>query len=378
MLKFPHVDGKLFYHLGTETFFSDRNSSPNVKIRRAPFNSSDRALQWHPQSMGKRRSESSEDFPLLTYLDQLVESLRALVPKAIRDQESDAIHDARVATRRLKASLDLMRPVLSKRYREPFARTLRDLRRTLGEMRDLNVMIDHLGEFHATETIRPAIEWLIARLNDRCDDARRSAAKDASPTRVIAKLGAWWGVRAEIEEAREATDSLLAESLHLQLDAFCEQADALAGIRAPASAPPHDPHALRIAGKSLRYTLEMAAVEDHPLPAGVLRKFKRLQESLGLWHDFVVLTERAMCEAVDAMLPHHNANLQRQVFVLSQATLKLSERYLSKVVRLWKSNGEGLAREIRETFPLTRALSPNDVASAGNVIGSQMDPGLPG
>jgi CHAD domain-containing protein len=330
--------------------------------------------------MGKRRVESSEDFPLLSYLDQLVESLRALVPKAIREQESDAIHDARVATRRLKASLDLMRPVLSKRYRQPFARTLRDLRRTLGEMRDLDVMIEHLGEFRATETTRPAIEWLIARLKICRDEAQKSAAKDASPTRVIAKLGAWWGVHAEIEEAREATDSLLAASLHLQLDAFCEQADALAGIRELAGAQTHDPHALRIAGKSLRYTLEMAAVEDHPLPAGVLRKFKRVQESLGLWHDFVVLTERAMCEAVDAMLAHHNANLQRQVFALTQMTLKLSERHLANVIRLWKRHGEGLSREIRETFPLTQAVSSNDGKALANiqVIVSQTDPGLPG
>jgi CHAD domain-containing protein len=175
---------------------------------------------------------------------------------------------------------------------------------------------------------------------------------------VLAKLGAWWGVRAEIAEAQEATDSLLANSLHLQLDAFCEQADALAGLRALPDDRVHDPHALRIAGKLLRYTLEMAAAEGHDLPVGVLRRFKRIQESLGLWHDFVVLTERAVGESVDAMLAHHDAKLQRAMFALAQTTLKSSEGHLAKVVRLWRKNGEALSRAIRETFPLTQPLAP--------------------
>src|SRR5207237_1802689 len=136
---------------------------------------------------------------------------------------------------------------------------------------------------------------------------------------VLTKLGAWWGLREEVAEAGEAVDSLLADSLHQQLDAFATQAGRLmAGDRRTAGAdgeagPRQDPHQLRIAGKGLRYTLEMAAAQGHKLPAAVIRHFKKMQEALGLWHDYVVLTERAMAVSLDELLPHHDAAMQQKV-----------------------------------------------------------------
>ena len=44
--------------------------------------------------------------PLCRYADPLIEDLRKLVPKALDDFDADAIHDARVATRRLRAALE--------------------------------------------------------------------------------------------------------------------------------------------------------------------------------------------------------------------------------------------------------------------------------
>src|SRR3954470_24134003 len=84
--------------------------------------------------------------PLLAYLDELVENLRRLIPSAIRGNDADAIHDARVATRRLKAALDLLETAIDQRRLRPFAKTLRKLRRRLGPLRDLDVMGDHLRE----------------------------------------------------------------------------------------------------------------------------------------------------------------------------------------------------------------------------------------
>src|SRR4051812_36369647 len=60
---------------------------------------------------------------LLTYLDELVEHLRRLIPTAIRGSDADAIHDARVATRRLKAALDLLQTAIDHRRLRPFAKT---------------------------------------------------------------------------------------------------------------------------------------------------------------------------------------------------------------------------------------------------------------
>jgi CHAD domain-containing protein len=287
--------------------------------------------------------KSKDEFPLLTYTDGLVEDLRQLVPKAVKQWDHDAIHDARVATRRLKAALDVLKPILSADHRKPFARVLRKLRSRLGPLRDLDVMLEHV-EHLATGRMKPAGEWLIEQMKSRRDEMRKCAARKITPPRVLARLGTWWGVREELAEAHRAVDTLLSESLHLQLDAFVERADAISG----------DPHELRIAGKSLRYTLEMAVEEGHRLPAAVTRAFKQMQDALGLWHDYVVLAERVMQISLEELLPHHDAAMQALVLEVARVAVQRSERQLARFSSLWQSRGQQLSHTIREAFPLTR------------------------
>jgi CHAD domain-containing protein len=294
---------------------------------------------------------------LFSYIDDLVEELRGRVPKAIKHWDADAIHQARVATRRLKAALDLLGPVLSDEHLKPFSRVLKKLRRRLGPMRDLDVMIEHLDQLRSKANA-DAIAWLKERLIQKRHEAREESAAGTPPARVLARLGTWWGLREEIQEAADAADSLLAESLHAQLDSFAEQADRLAAE--PAEQPSEyrqDPHAVRISGKSFRYTLEMAAVQGHKLPSGVMGSFKRMQEALGLWHDYVVLTERAMQMSLESLLPHHDAQLQARVLDLARLLLRRSSVHLKQFSDLWTKSGGDVARAVRETFPLTRSIS---------------------
>ena len=79
--------------------------------------------------------------PLCQYMDELVESMRKDTPAALKQFDEDAIHDTRVATRRLKAALELLEPVLSDAHRKPVAKAGKRLRRRLGPMRDLDVML---------------------------------------------------------------------------------------------------------------------------------------------------------------------------------------------------------------------------------------------
>jgi CHAD domain-containing protein len=307
-----------------------------------------------------------DQFPLLTYIDELVEELRGHVPKAMKHWDADAIHKSRVATRRLKAALDLLEPVLSDEHLKPFATVLKKLRRRLGPMRDLDVMIEHLGELK-TKPQADAVAWLMQRLEHQRDEARKEATTDGAPARVLSRLGTWWGLRVEVEEAQEAADSLLAERLHVQLDAFAEQADRLAAGLTDHDGARQDPHAVRIAGKSFRYTLEMAAVQGHKLPAGIMGSFKHMQEALGVWHDYVVLTERALQMSLQALLPHHDADVQAKVLDLARALLKRSSHHLNQFSALWAKKGGDVARAVRETFPLTQSLGE-----------PKIDPGPPG
>jgi CHAD domain-containing protein len=282
-------------------------------------------------------------FPLLKYLDELVHQLRQLVADAVKGEDVDAVHDARVATRRLKAATQLLEPILSTRCRKPFDKITRCLRKQLGPLRDTDVMLEHLDDLPAGHS-RDAKAWLKHRLTERRRAAVGKARKKAPPSRVLARLGSWWGLQREIADAPQAIDCLLGESVHLQLDAFAERAN---------DRDHADPHALRIAGKSLRYTLEMARHHKVKIPQHVLATFKRMQTALGLWHDFVLLAQCMMSEAVECDLALHELKLAEQVFGLARASLRKAERQLKKMSDLWSQRGEALCFQIRQAFPLT-------------------------
>jgi CHAD domain-containing protein len=322
-------------------------------------------------------------FPLLAHLNALLEELRARVPAALGEWEPEAIHQSRVATRRLKAALDLMKPVLSKRPRRKLGRILRTLRRRLGPLRDGDVMIDHLQDLgEASAQHAPAAAWLARRLAAERENLRKKAGKGKRPATVIAKLDAWEPVRCEIETAREALDSLLAESLHLQLDAFAEQADRLCAPtddQPPAEGERQDPHELRISGKALRYTLEMAAAHGHELPGSLTKTFKKMQDALGDWHDYVVLAEHATGAAIEEQLAHHAPDLMRDIFELVRDILDKSKHELDDFRRLWRDEGDSVSKAIRLAFPLTRTTAhstgANGAATTADVSGPRTDRG---
>ena len=383
------------------------------------------------------------EFPLLGHLDGLMEDLRGRVPAALKAWDVEGIHQSRVATRRMKAAIDLMRVVLSNRVRRPFAKVARNLRRRLGPLRDADVMIEHLQELRSHDKHGRAIRWLSGRLCREREVLRAESTKQGPPAVVLAKLGSWWAVREEVAAARDAVDTLLAESLHLQLDAFAEQADrlvvqtaarrvkdgaSLESRTAEAAAPdggsgsaspdpsavdPHDgadgpggraastipvpaptghqdPHELRISGKALRYTLEMAVVQGHRLPGSVAKSFKKMQEGLGLWHDYVVLADRAMQAGLDEQLGHHEPELMDELLELVRGVLRRATQHLDKFNRLWTRDGEALAKAIRASFPLTRPSPPpptplpagpaesTPADSAGEVSESKTGPGPDG
>jgi CHAD domain-containing protein len=307
--------------------------------------------------------KSKQEPQLMNYLDDLVEKLRGQISEAIGQHDSTAIHQSRVATRRLSAALNVLQPILSKPRRHEFNAMLRKLRRQLGPMRDLDVMIDLVGaaSSRAGKIGRkdPALKWVSHHLNQQREKHQAKAKKKVDAEKVKTKLDVWLPVRAEMLTANRAIDSLLAESLHLQLDAFIDHADGISGRRAVQSTKEmRDPHELRIAGKSLRYSLEMAIANGHRLPADVTRSFKKMQDALGQWHDLIVLAERLLSLSVEQLLAHHDAAVQSEVLNLARQYLARATRSLARFSKLWKEGGDEITTIIRRSFPVTRPVNP--------------------
>jgi hypothetical protein len=86
-----------------------------------------------------------------------------------------------VTTRRLKAAIDLIEPLLLEDSRRSFARVLRRLRRVLGPIRDVDVMLMHLEEYRKHRKIAGVVGRGIEQLR-----RPRRAAPRGRPHRIRA------------------------------------------------------------------------------------------------------------------------------------------------------------------------------------------------
>jgi triphosphatase len=273
------------------------------------------------------------------YLDELIDDLRKNLEPAFNLGDIDAIHDARVATRRLAAALDLFEPQLSAKSARRFRRSLKKIRRTLGPLRDLDVMLSHLVKTPRSYT--DAVAFLRHAFTEQREELL-AESRDTDTAKILSQLGNWWGLRDEVEQ--QDAKMLLRNSLSRQLDEFCVQADGqLVGGDVVLDRNPHD---LRIAGKALRYTLELATHDGLTVDKTVTRSFKKMQDLLGLWHDFVVLGESILKLTLDQQLGYRNGKLARLLLKLADAANRRADRQLQRFVALWRQEGEGLRKKI--------------------------------
>jgi CHAD domain-containing protein len=301
-------------------------------------------------------------------LTSQVQKLRRLLPKALKAKDVKAVHRARVATRRLRAAMQLTEPMLSDKPLREFTRALRRLRRTLGPLRDVDVMLVHLEELRGDAQHAGAVEWLSGQLRRRRGKLERKCCKKMSSRKHLTGLRAWETLQPELRKGEPTIHRRAAREVPEQLASFRECADEISSFRREPSAAGlgSDVHELRIAGKLLRYTLELATPLGYQLSPTVLRSFKQLQDALGLWHDYVVLGEQALREAMDELLSLHQPQLHGRMLELAHVLWMRSERELDRFTRAWARHGDGLAKEILRTFQPRASQDHGDADAKSN------------
>ena len=188
---------------------------------------------------------------------------------AARD-DAEALHDVRVAARRLRTLIRAHRPPVGGKVR----RRLRELARATSAARDAEALIERVVSFDD-----PAAAWLRERL-----EARRKDLGDLRPSvdDVVDRMRR----RLDTVEASVKGRSFTEASLELTRAAAADLRWWLAQVRGEGDSA--EAHQARIAGKRLRYLLE-------PLRAGfeeartLVEGLKTLQDDLGELHDLHVL-----------------------------------------------------------------------------------------
>lgn len=193
------------------------------------------------------------------------------------ENDGEAVHDLRVVLRRTRTALEVGRPVLGAFHADEVRRSLRDVQRATGALRDEEVLLELVGSLALD---RPDIQaWIGGRR--RRERALRSAL------RRMVRAG-------ELDRGRAMLDALLAfrvkPSRDKRLTKFARRVvdDARREVERRRAARLEDPesmHRLRIAYKRLRYTVDAFAT---CLPAdliGLAPPAARLQSRIGELHD---------------------------------------------------------------------------------------------
>jgi CHAD domain-containing protein len=205
----------------------------------------------------------------------------------VESGDGDALRRSRVATRRLREALPLVKG--RGRERRRLRRELRRVTRALGPVRELDVALALAGTL-ATDwpDLASALDQVSARLLEL--RAQRRA-------RLVKKVS-----RADVEDLVERVDALLAsarrrdapppidrprlaERIVSRAAATREAAESAGALYAPEAL-----HAVRLATKKLRYALEVARAVRVAGAASAARRLRQYQDLLGLLHDLQIFS----------------------------------------------------------------------------------------
>jgi CHAD domain-containing protein len=213
-------------------------------------------------------------------------------------KDIEDVHDMRVATRRMRSAIRLLKPYFKAKDIRVFNRHLRRLAWALGDVRDLDVMIEQLGRYQAgLEADRQAaLQPVIDELDRRRQFAREelNAHLDSKTYRRFVKSFTEF-LTQPVPEARPAHDGEVTpfQVRHVLPLLISER---LAAVRAydtilPA-AEPKTLHMLRIEFKRLRYVLSLFQDVLGAQAKEVIEEIKTIQDHLGHLNDSAVARAR--------------------------------------------------------------------------------------
>ncbi|MDQ6828412.1 MAG: CHAD domain-containing protein [Gemmatimonadota bacterium] len=224
--------------------------------------------------------------------------------------DAEALHDFRVAIRRLRSSLRAYREQLEGSVSTKTRRMLGKLASATGASRDDEVHLAWLDEqaAHGTARQRHGFNWLRDHLKARKEEddgeLRREVRRDFERVRRrLDRRLRHYRVEMQLGESRPASSGREVTG-HILIALARELDDALKRVHSIEDEA--EAHRARIAGKRLRYALEPLRVDPelNRLIVPLLELLKTLQDQLGDVHDASVFSETIIAASADAASDH--------------------------------------------------------------------------
>ena len=251
--------------------------------------------------------------------------LKDAVQECLKDPAPKPVHRLRSTTRRIEATLKLLTlsgslPDLQQEAK-PLAKLLRRVRRAAAKVRDLDVHLDLLKKYRGN---RDGDEEEMSRLERSLTKARKKAARQLQKSlqkdqrRIPREFD-------RLEVALKPALDLAIGGAALADVALSWLLQAIRGLDPQEDDPLHS---VRKACKTARYLAEIGA-PNSKTAAGMASRFQRVQQTLGAWHDSLLLEEEAL------------ASLGEQAQIVEQIqadTLRLRQRAVDSTRHLPKTS----------------------------------------
>jgi triphosphatase len=342
-----------------------------------------------PPDLGPTAIDPETNLGELAYavLRRQLAVLRAKEPGTRLGEDPEELHDMRVASRRLRAALDLFADVLPIRARS-FRSELGWLAGVLGVVRDLDVQLDAQAAMvePGQEAIWADLTTVLLRERAAARGAMLAALDSARWERLVN------GMATMVQQGpfRRSTTTRLAALIAVpELINTTHTAVVKAARRAKRSREAADFHRLRIRCKRLRYSLEFSEELYDGRTSRYTRQLAKLQNQLGLFQDAeVAATRLADLATGEVRLP------AATIFVMGgvaerhrQEMLRLLQQLPDEVSRLrgreWlelvSTMERGQERALALVPPVRRTLRvvPNEELASDEEIHPDDQPALP-
>ena len=232
---------------------------------------------------------------------------------AVRDGAVEAIHDARVATRRIRAALDIINRHYSESTFQAAAALAKKAARALGRARDIDVSLNLLADLERRAPAAAPAAALCRRelLRERQLARRRLVKKfDGLPLDTLPRL---------VSAAVPRLDRVLQSGAHDRARSVADAIHHASGVYFPRRA-----HAARVEIKKLRYLLEFSGESDE----GALKVLRKSQQLLGDIQDRQVLYETVEAMRDDAVAS--GADLEPLLALLEAECVVIYDRFLER------------------------------------------------
>ncbi len=267
-------------------------------------------------------------------LDQFL----ALEPQVLRGEDPEAIHDFRVASRRLQQILDLLfrRPQPPKIRK--FRCSLRRARRALSVVRNCDVLMHNAERILRRKRISRRAPWEAFR--NYLEEHRKKSFRKAARRLGRMNLSAFYvQMRGQLESlpdlhslshsrleadepAAETSASLSGQLAGALQETWLALEGRAAAWRDERTAPAL--HAVRIAAKRFRYLIEVIHELGDSSAKSALEPLRGLQDRLGNWNDLEVM-EQMMLEMIaspEYLQEHLQLAIQIEQLVLRNRRIK--------------------------------------------------------